>query len=627
MSPSRLFRRPCVTALSLFLAVLALVSLAASPAAAQYTWNGGGGDSNWTTGGNWVGGSAPSSGGGFNTLTFTGSTRLSNNTNANPFSALNVTFDSNAGAFTIGGNLQISGGGGYIVNNSANPQTFSGSLKWIYSGFYVNAATADIVLNGVLNSNNSANLLEVKGSQHTVTLGSTGNNFGASGSQSSVSLQIDSGATVKGATIGNNGSSSSFGAYGAIQVAGVMEVTSGGQSTNRTINASGGTLQADTGTLTLTGAVTGGGGLTVAGNGDVYFNGSGNNIGALTVNSGAIVDSTLAGTVYNGNILLNGGRLNIDSSNQIATTANVTVNGGGLLVDGGWSQQITALTLNGTGQSLIWNTLTLSSGATALTMQGGSSLTQITGSSDKVILSGASGGGGVTFDNSVAGSATINLSMDLGGQTRTFNIARGTGAVDMNVQGAISNGGLTKSGSGVLALSGTDTYTGGTTISAGTLQLGNNTPGGSLSLSSAITDNGTLAFNRSNAVRQGTDFIGSTPISGTGGITQIGSGTLYLPAANTYSGPTAINGGVLNVGSLAGVNTASPIGKGSAAGSAADLVINGGTLQYTGAGEQTTNRLFTIGASGATIDASGGTMTLGSGGGAVGFASTAGPPA
>ncbi len=51
-------------------------------------------------------------------------------------------------------------------------------------------------------------------------------------------------------------------------------------------------------------------------------------------------------------------------------------------------------------------------------------------------------------------------------------------------------------------LSGANTYTGGTTISAGTLQIGNGGTTGSLSTSNTITDNASLIFNRTNAVTQ-----------------------------------------------------------------------------------------------------------------------------
>ena len=95
-------------------------------------------------------------------------------------------------------------------------------------------------------------------------------------------------------------------------------------------------------------------------------------------------------------------------------------------------------------------------------------------------------------------------------------------------------------------------------------------------------------------------------ITGTTGLTKLGTSTLTIATAlNDYTGVTNISGGILNVSSLAAINTASSIGKGSAAGSAGDLVLNGGTLQYTGSTSQTTNRLFTIGTNGATIDSSG----------------------
>ena len=80
-------------------------------------------------------------------------------------------------------------------------------------------------------------------------------------------------------------------------------------------------------------------------------------------------------------------------------------------------------------------------------------------------------------------------------------------------------------GTGVQVLAGNNTYTGSTTISAGTLQLGNGGTTGSLATGSVILDNGNLTFNRSNTVTQGTDFSGG-PISGSGSLTQAGTGML-----------------------------------------------------------------------------------------------------
>ncbi len=76
-------------------------------------------------------------------------------------------------------------------------------------------------------------------------------------------------------------------------------------------------------------------------------------------------------------------------------------------------------------------------------------------------------------------------------------------------------------------LSGTDTYSGGTTISAGTLQIGGGGTAGSVV--GNIVDNGALVFNRSDAVT----FAGV--ISGTGTLDKQGAGTLALTGVNTFT--------------------------------------------------------------------------------------------
>jgi fibronectin-binding autotransporter adhesin len=104
-------------------------------------------------------------------------------------------------------------------------------------------------------------------------------------------------------------------------------------------------------------------------------------------------------------------------------------------------------------------------------------------------------------------------------------------------------GALEKAGLGTLILSGTNTYTGGTTITAGTLQLGNGGTTGSIL--GDIVDNGILAINRSIA-GPGPFFTGV--ISGTGEVQQNGTGITFFNAANTYSGATTISAGALFLG-------------------------------------------------------------------------------
>ena len=104
-----------------------------------------------------------------------------------------------------------------------------------------------------------------------------------------------------------------------------------------------------------------------------------------------------------------------------------------------------------------------------------------------------------------------------------------------------------QNGTGTTILTAPNTYTGGTTIDAGILQLGDGGTTGSIV--GNVVDNATLAFNRSDTVTFG------EVISGTGSVQTVGTGTTILTAANTYTGNTNVNGGALFVdGSLRSAN-------------------------------------------------------------------------
>jgi autotransporter-associated beta strand protein len=99
---------------------------------------------------------------------------------------------------------------------------------------------------------------------------------------------------------------------------------------------------------------------------------------------------------------------------------------------------------------------------------------------DLEMTGGQVSGGSLTVNGEVNGlasdtTARVTSNVNLGGLSRNFNIAKGAAAVDMEVSGAISNGGLNKNGPGTLTLSGPDTsansYIGATTVNQGVLIL------------------------------------------------------------------------------------------------------------------------------------------------------------
>src|SRR4030095_15272573 len=111
--------------------------------------------------------------------------------------------------------------------------------------------------------------------------------------------------------------------------------------------------------------------------------------------------------------------------------------------------------------------------------------------------------------------------------------------------------GLTKEGAGTLILdnTGTNDFFGPLNINGGTLQVGNNSAGGSLGLG-VVVNSATLAFALSDAVTI------STPISGAGTVVQNGPGTVTLSGNSTFTGPTVVAQATLKAGSGTAFGTA-----------------------------------------------------------------------
>ncbi len=236
--------------------------------------------------------------------------------------------------------------------------------------------------------------------------------------------------------------------------------------------------------------------------------------------------------------------------------------------------------------------------------------------------------GATTVANSAGTGAGVFGTFTIGGGTLTVNNSFGLGFNQGGLTPPVGtfnlNGGVAVVACPIQSSGGTSTFNFG----GGTLMAGASSTTFMQGLTGAnVGNSGAFIVPGGNniTIAQALQPTGGTS---TGGLTESGAGVLTLAGSSTFVGPTTINGAV-NATFLANVNMPSPIGKGSASGSPADLVIDGGTLQYTGSVPASTNRLFTVGGSGAAaLDASGnanGSMTIGSAGGAIAFANTTAP--
>jgi autotransporter-associated beta strand protein len=171
----------------------------------------------------------------------------------------------------------------------------------------------------------------------------------------------------------------------------------------------------------------------------------------------------------------------------------------------------------------------------------------------------------------LTGSGTLAIN------NATISVGDGLTATISNIISGVN--GLTKSGAGTLTLTGANSYTGGTLVSAGRL-TGNTT-----SLQGAIVNNALVEFAQVSA---GT-YAGA--MSGTGGLTKTGAGTLTLTGANSYSGGTLVSAGRLtgDTTSLQGAITNNAVVEFAqvSAGTYAGAMSGTGSLTKTGAGTLT----------------------------------------
>jgi len=149
--------------------------------------------------------------------------------------------------------------------------------------------------------------------------------------------------------------------------------------------------------------------------------------------------------------------------------------------------------------------------------------------------------GGGTLQSSA--SNTADYSAHFGSASQTYKID--TNGYDITWASVLGGGTLTKLGAGTLTLTGNDTSITGITLSGGNLQVGfGGTTGALSSITVTTSANTELIFNRSDAVT-----YASLTVTGSGGITQAGTGTLnFTSSSKSYSGRTYVKAGTLDIG-------------------------------------------------------------------------------
>ncbi|MES2658870.1 MAG: autotransporter-associated beta strand repeat-containing protein [Verrucomicrobiota bacterium] len=456
-----------------------------------------------------------------------------------------------AGAFVINGGTLDNTSGGLIVASTNKPQQWNADFPFAGSN-NLDLGTGTVTLGGtgdrsvvVGGPGDTLTVGEIKSPAQGLhlsgggTLVATSVGTFADGSNIGGTLTVDSGTTLQiNRSTGN--SAGTTGDFVTTGLAGTGTITNGAAVSDRSIQVN------NTVDCTFSGTIANGGAALLA------LNKQG--AGMLTLTGGT--------STYTGQTVVGGGILSVRNSNALGNSNNVrmvTRNGGIQLQNNISLPPTVTFTLSNDGLAGALVPYAISNVSGNNTINGLITLT--------------SGGGG-SIIQSDSGTLTLagNVTSD---QARPLTL-QGASTQANTVSGIYSNGSsgvntLQKTGAGLWILTGANTYTGTTTISAGTLQLGDGATDGTIATTSSVINNASLVYNWT------TNHTATYVISGTGSVTKNGAGTASLTGVNTYTGITTVNDGELAVNGTSIANTGT-------------VVINGGKVNLTGS--ETVDKLY-----------------------------------
>jgi len=513
----------------------------------------------------------------------------------------NLTF---ANAITV---ASVSAGTLTITNGSSTP-TFSGAVTLNNNLRLYATGTGSVKLTGVITG--SKDIITDSDAGASVTLATptsnpnwTGNLIINTGTYKSTASA--NALSVNNVVAVNAGANFAYGDQ-SYTIAGLVDGASGGGTVTAAVTGKTLTL-GGAGNYAFSGAINNNVALTIAlaktGTGTQTLSGTNNYTGATTVSAGTL-NLTGTGAITGSAIAVSGGAtLNATALNAITGAASLALGNGNTSTGAAVLSQANNFTGGISLSNHSLNVLTLAD-PNAVASSSGISITAGTLN----LYSNATNNFTIASLSTVGGTPTINVD-DLDGTTtnRTLTI---TGPLTPRSNGSVTVAGghgykLNLNSVTLNNVAGEPSTFNPTNVSMsiGNATIVTATVANTLTLGGGTTDNAVTGV-----ISNGT---------GTMSVTMSGTGVWTLSAASTYTGITTVSSGILATNSLANGGAASGIGQSTNA--AANLVINGGTFQYTGPAVST-DRNFTIGNNNATLDASGtGALTIS---GTPGFVTT-----